>query len=247
MGGYETLTTKILAQAKSHIAREHDLHRAELAEIYANVILERPGPRAIERRFTADQLFFRDVWIGFIEIQNSRDALKDFEVLVRRFPFSKTRIARTRYLRLVIEAYLAEAYILRERMTAYLTKIGRLFRGHESHPHVLSQTRPLFEVVTRTLKPLTDLRSSHTHRHRYDSAELARLGTLELLSIQIAEDETQAMMKAMYDEAWSRYRKMWRQSINANNKAITELLDVYSDTLVDVLFEENGSFKPHTN
>ena len=245
MAGYNQFTKFILEHAKVHIGHDRENYRPQLAEVLGNVIFEMPGPRAVNRQLNAEQRFFRTVWNGFIEIQSAYEALKDFEVLIRRFPFANTRIKRTRYLRFVIESYLAEAYILKERMVAYLTTIGRLFRHHARHAAVLRQTRPMFDVVSGTLKPLTDLRSSHTHQLRFDSEELDRLGTLELLSSKGSDEEFEAAMTLAYDEAWGRYRRLWRKRISANNSAIGQLLDLYSGTLVEILFDANGALKPH--
>jgi hypothetical protein len=245
MSGFETFQNLILEHAKDHIKLEKGQYQEELSEVLGNVIFERPGPRAVNRQLNAEDCFFRTLWNGFIEIRTSYEALNDFEVFVRRFPFPNSRITKTRYLRFVIEAYLAEAYILKERMVAYLTIVGRLYRGHTRHQDVLRQTRPVFHAVSDTLKPLTNLRSLHTHERRFESEELDRLGTLELLSNQAGDDEFGEAMNMAYNEAWGRYRRLWGKRMKSNQKAIGELLDIYSDVLVDVLFEDNGAFKPY--
>lgn len=245
MAGYDQFTKFVLEHAKVHIGHDHETYRPQLAEVFENIIFERPGPCAVNRQLNAEQQFFLTVWNGFIEIQSAYEALKDFEVLIRRFPFANTRIKRTRYLRFVIESYLAESYILKERMVAYLSTIGRLFRRHARHAAVLRQTRPLFDVVSDTLKPLTDLRSSHTHQLRFDSSELDRLGMLELLASKGGDEEFDAAMTLAYDEAWGRYRRLWRKRVSGNNAAIGQLLDIYSETLIEILFDANGALKSH--
>jgi hypothetical protein len=73
----------------------------------------------IDQKFSPQDIFFGDLFYGFNEIFISFERLKDLEVYISRFPNTKTLIAKIDYLRFLIENYLNEMYLLKERLNKY--------------------------------------------------------------------------------------------------------------------------------
>jgi hypothetical protein len=243
MGGYADFNEKLTNAAKGYIKQDYEQHHNELAQVLGNVIFERPGPRRVNRQANPQVHFFYHIWHGFIEIRGAYESLQDFGVYVSRFPFPQTRVGKTRYLTFMVESYLAEAYILKERLVAFLSKVGRLLRNNPEHAAIIAKTRPYFSLVSDSLKPLTDRRSAHTHEFRFDSPDLDRLRLLELLSSTGDDDELKEAMALAYRGAYRDSRKTWKETVENNNTEIGKLLDIYFEMLVELLFDGSGELR----
>lgn len=129
---------------------------------------------------TKNQIFLSKLNQGLIEIHSSIEALKAHEIYIARFPYSNTSIKKSQHLRHVIESYLQEFYILKERTLAYITAVGRAYRKDYRHAEILKKTRPLFPLVPKVFDNLLNARGVHVHQSRYTDSDLDRLDALEL-------------------------------------------------------------------
>ena len=50
------------------------------------------------------------------------------------FPYRSQKIAKGAHLAYHVEGYIQEVMMVLERFRAYLTLLGRLYRGHSSYP-----------------------------------------------------------------------------------------------------------------
>lgn len=238
MAGYERFQRIMLAVATNHIGRGIQPHEREFQEVFWNHLLDRAGTHVLERKLAADERFFTKIWQGFLEISGSLKTLQDVEVYIRRFPYSKTSITRHRYLRYHIESHFNEIYILRERLKTFLTIIERLYRKDPRHSNILRVTQAMAKLVTDMLEGVTTTRSSHIHQSRFQSEDLNRLESLDLLT-SVGINEVSDHLRLYYDNEYRSIRRSWRMTLKSNNEAIIKLLNIYFKRLLPIIFNES--------
>jgi hypothetical protein len=249
MNGLEKLhkgLAKEFSRSYVPIAKKHE---KELGQSILNSLFDDPGPKHINRIPTPKEIYLKRIFDGFSEIHSSYQALTDIEIYINRFPFSATSVTKPRYLRYHVENYFNEMYLLKKRLLAFLTIIGRSFRKDSRHSAVLAATRPLFRIVSDSLKDVVDIRGRHVHQKRYSDTQIDRLELMELLSRDTKEDDELAMaLKPFYKFEYKRIRSEWKSQIKRNNETVNKLLMIYSDNLHSILFspENNELIYPST-
>lgn len=218
MDRYDKFQFAILKVAEKHLGKSFNEHRQELAEVSWNYLFNLDGPHSIERSLTHKEKFFAEIFLGFLEINYSINNLNDIELYIGRFQYTNTSITKPRYLRYHIENYLQEVYILKERLLAYLTKIGRLYKKDSRHKVILKSTKPIFKVVSEAFQNITLARGSHTHQTRFNDNDLDRLETFDLLTIS-GNDKLGDYLLLYYKLEYKKIRKKWKKLINNNNQA----------------------------
>ena len=221
-------------EASSHIRKfgpelEQNLSKSLEQDLFGDTP---SGP--IRSKHSKDQLHFSKVFRDYQEVDSCVQRLKDIPVYIGTFPYRSALLDKNRYLRYHIENYFHEIYMLRERLITYLKRLGRSFKEDRRHDQILAATKPLFASVKASLLPVTNTRSAHVHRARYDSSELARLDTIQLIS---RIDEFSEGMKEAYDLAFRETRGEWKTRLESNNREIGKLLDQIANRLVPVLFD----------
>ena len=222
-----------MSEARVQIARIDPVGNKEFTEVLNNQIFDDPGPRTLQRTLTRDEAYFQRIQYGFSEIETCIERLKDIETYIGSFPYRSEKLNKIRHLRYHIESYFHETYILRERIRAYLTRIGRAFKNDNRHSKVLAATRPLFASTNSTLQGVSNTRSGHVHQARFDPQDLSRLDTINLIA---GFDDWQELMQPYFEFEYRRIRREWKQQLRENNKAIRSLLDMIADGLIPVIF-----------
>lgn len=212
-------------------------HKEALAETIKNQLLNLDGPRHLNRKLGAQEQFLNKVFNGFVEIANSLETLEDIAFYMSRFPFQQTRITRERYLQFHVESYLSEIYLLRERLNPYIT---RLERAYKHHPNMQKQCETLTSAITKSLESIINTRGKHVHEIRFSDNEISHLSTIAQFS-RVSDNEFKNLLEGYYREEHIRVRKIWRNRVKSNNKAIRELLDVVFNSLFPIVFDENTS------
>jgi len=199
-------------------------------------------PHSIERYPTPRDDYFSMVFRGYNEIRKSYLCLRDIEIYVRRFPYGDTAIPRSRYLEYHIMNYLHEVYILKNRLRAYLKRIGR---RHRKSPKLDEVALDLLDnLVEKTFAPIVKARSVHVHEYRYSDDDLDGVRTLEFAaSHQSNEEDGDRSFKLPYDCNYKGVRREWVKRIKANNDSIKRLLDDYFGELYSLVFEESGNLR----
>lgn len=236
--GFERFQTAMIAAAQQHLKPAIEKHRDALAETLNNDLFDLDGPRKLDRPLDARDEFFGKIFCGFMEIYKSLETLNDIAFYINRFPFHQTRITRERYLQFHVESYVSEVYILRERLTPYITLIERQYRRDSRLSGVQARCTALTEAITQSLQGIVDVRGHHVHRVRFSDNDIDRLSTFTLLS-QGSDGELSSFMKESYHYEHRRVKKKWCDRAKANNKAIRELLDIFFDSLFPVVFDED--------
>lgn len=216
----------------------------ELSIAYMNRILNREGPVTVKNSSTPETKLLAEVSVGAFEIFTAYESLLDSEVYIRRFPYGGTRISRSRHLKSVIENYLNNTYILKERMVKYLKTLTKKY-GKRAASNGRSTTRitaTIRKFTEEYLDPIKTVRNSHVHREELYDLDLERLSILETY---IHSDPTAPRIeyfKAYYDHQFEMVRKDRVKLIQTLNANLNKLLDIYFDHIYSVVFDENDEF-----
>lgn len=241
MEGLEKLHKGLTAEFSRTFAIVTKEHKEELGQTILNSLLDDQGPKHINRISSPKEKYFRKVFDAFSEIHSSYQALRDIEIYINRFPYSSASVTKPRYLRYHIENYFSEVYLLKKRLLAFLTSIGRGYRKDKRHATILAATRPLFKLISESLEGVVITRGRHVHEKRYSDPKIERLELMELLSKGAGEDDLLPHLRPYYQVEYRRIRSEWKVQIKRNNEAVNLLLAAYSEVVSGVLFPEEGN------
>lgn len=243
MKGFERFQKAMIKAAQQHLKPAMEEHRDALAETLKNELFDLEGPRQLNRQLGTRDQFFGKAFRGFMEISKSMETLDDIAFYMSRFPFQRTRITRERYLQFHVESYYSEIYILRDRLTRYITLLERQYKRDPGLSNVQEQCKTLTDAISKPLEGVVGVRGSHIHKVRFRDEDIERLSTIALLSqvSQGSDDEASKLMTEYYRHEHRKVKKIWCGRTKSNNKAIRELLDVFFDSLFPIAFDENSS------
>ncbi|WP_155768743.1 hypothetical protein [Burkholderia diffusa] len=177
-----------------------------------------------------------DIFYEFIEIRETLEVIRDMRVYISRFPYSGTRIKRSRYLSHQIGIYLNEIYILRIRLTNLTKEIQNNISKSETRGTARPLVSPLFKAIKDSFAGIEKTRGNHVHIRRYSDDALSRISTFESLSIGMEE------AGALSEFAYKKARKDWRARLLQNETTIDRFLDHYGNTLWKALFAPGMMF-----
>ncbi len=240
MKGFEQFQKAMTEAAVQHYKPIMERHSGELEESIKNHLLDLEGPRHVDRPVSVRDQYFRKVFRGFLEISQSLETLDDIAFYINRFPFHQTRITRERYLQFQVESYLSEIYLLHERLRLYITQLERQHKRDPDLTDVQERCKKLTDAITKSLEGVVTVRGRHVHQVRFSDDGIDRLSSIYHLS-QIFDDELSNLMKEYYRYEYRKVKKIWRDRIKANNKAIRELLDHFFLSLFPMVFDESTS------
>ena len=231
---WNQFTSLAVSEAQRHIRNRDPRNNDEFVQAFENELFDLPGPRKVVKNMTRDELYFRVFYNEFGEINSCTERLRDIEIYIGSFPYRSDNLDRIRNLRYHIENYFHEIYILRERLKAFLTKIGRKFTRDLRHEAILTTTRPLFGLIRGALGDVSNTRSGHVHQARFDSQDISRLDTLALLC---RVDDLDQVMSGYLDVEYRRIRGEWKKKLKDNNEAVDALLDLLANALTPAFFD----------
>jgi len=134
----------------------------------------------IDKKNSTEDIFFIKVADGFKEISISFQRLKDLEVYISHSPVLKRPIEKADYLRFLIENYLYEIYILKERLNKYTKKIMNSYIEDKRYISIRKDCNLLSNMVEKNLENIISIRGKHTHEARYSDKDIDRLVSLFL-------------------------------------------------------------------
>ena len=159
----------------------------------------------------------------FLELEQTFLRIRNFDVYLRRYPFAGTPITRVDHLRIGVEAYLNEIYILRCRIKNLLnalqdalsggTKIERLWRA--------------FREVDSSLKSILKARHRNVHHKRFDDEDLSMLTLFEILSVD------NERFRRQFDLIYKPTRYRWIKIVRRNAEHLTVVLEFVYQTIED--------------
>ena len=116
---------------------------ADFAAEYIKPMVEaKQAGSELER--TTDKAF-RDIFFGYTEITATLDAIDLVEILISVSPPRSKRVIKDDYIKFLVGSHLHEIYMLEQRMTAYATKISRLYKNAD----LSSMVKAIVHEVTR--------------------------------------------------------------------------------------------------
>lgn len=200
------------------------------------------GPSKVQftRRRTDHEAYVVTIFKGVVEISESLKVLEDIAFLVSRFPYRNSRISQEGYLQFHVEAYFGEIYILKERLSKYLVRIERQFKGDERLPQIRDARHGLTRLVNTYLRPFVTTRDSHVHVERLEDKGISRLGTISMLARGSDDNKLSTAMKLLYKTEYPKIKKKWKKQIAEYNGAMRRLVDAYSRVLWFCLFDEKS-------
>jgi len=179
-----------------------------------------------ERHELATDGVFSEIFSGFTEIGSALDALALIEELLRLAPPRSKRVDKDSYLKFLVGSYLQEMYILEQRLTAYATKLSRLYRK----PLLLGTVK---SVVYEPLKELINTRGAHVHKRRFSDERLDSVSTLAFFrreGHELGEDLESEYKLAQLE---------WSKRVRDNNRATRRIIDQYC-ALLEVVICKDG-------
>ena len=176
-GGFERYQHEVIEAIKPLAVRSLDLMQGRLPSIlFGFPRSDTGGPPRSPRDAFVGKVFF-----GFSEVSNSYDHLSNIAIYIRRSPPSSLGVSRVSYFRFLVESYLHELYLLKERLVAYAKVLARAYRRDSDCEQITSTLSKLQNFVESTFAESARVRGLHVHRSRYDDPSLERLAVLEFL------------------------------------------------------------------
>ena len=218
--------------------------KEELSIACMNRILNRKEPVTVKNSSTPETKLLAEVSVGAFEIFTAYESLLDSEVYIRRFPYGGTRISRSRHLKSVIENYLNNTYILKERMVKYLRILTKKY-GKRAGSKGRSTARITVAIKKFTegyLDPIKAVRNLHVHQEEFYDLDLERLSILETYIHSNPTAPRIEYFKSYYDHQFEMVRKDRVKLIQTLNANLNKLLDIYFDHIYSVVFDENDEF-----
>lgn len=181
---------------------------------------------------------FEVIFRGFMEITDTYEALEfSAKLLSVASPRSK-KIAKEKYIRFVVNTYLQDVYILKERLNAYATKIKRMHDRMGRSGLTEAHIQPLFTPVKEQLQGLVDVRGAHVHQTRFSDERLSEASSFELLV------QFDSKFEFYYERTVTQAKREWRKRIESNNKATKKILNEYFGGLLQVVAENDEVITP---
>lgn len=242
MEGFEQFQHGILEAAKAYILPLMEgEQKTAFGEAMKNHLLDLDGPTELpskdaDSKHTEREIYFFRLFYGFLEIAGSLEMLEAIAILIGSFPFRDTRITKERYLQFQIEGYLAEVYLLGQRLQSYLRLVERQHRRDRKLARIKTLSGILSTTIKNALEGVIRTRDSHVHEARFKHKDLDRLRGIGLLA-RNGNDEVAKAMQVFYQYEYAQIRKKWKNTLAENNKAIRKLLDVFFEGLCAVIFD----------
>ncbi|ELB2259542.1 hypothetical protein QNZ79_004457 [Vibrio parahaemolyticus] len=185
-----------------------------------------------------NQDFFYMVFRGFTEITDTFEALEFSATLLSVASPRSKKVAKEKYIRFVVNTYLQDVYILKERLNAYATKIKRAHERMGRSELVEAHIEPLFESVKTRLQGLVNARGGHVHQERFRDELLSEASSLELL-VQFDDK-----FEFYYERTVTQVKRDWHERIVSNNEATKAILNDYFGGMLRVVAENDRVITP---
>jgi hypothetical protein len=169
-------------------------------------------------------------------------SIKDAEIYVQIFPYSKTNISKTKHIRRNIEKYLEEFYILKERLVKFVEDIKDMHNDNLDDNMLICLMGAKF-AAKETLKQITGYgktRGAYVHVKRYAPKDIEQLVHMEEFVRLMKDDEhVSGLIKSQHDLKYNKVRREWAERVNNGYSVIIKTIDQYFSLLRVVVFEDD--------
>lgn len=177
----------------------------------------------------------KKIRVGYLEIFESFEKLEDIIIYIRNFPYSGTKITKSKYISYHIENYFSEIYILKNRMISYIQTIQKIYLRSGRSELVKSRLSLLSKDILFLFEKISEIRGKHVHKERFSDIGLAKLNSIELILYGENDDE----LKDHYNFEYRRIRKEWLRIINLFNIKYNFILNFYFKSIQEAIVDEN--------
>lgn len=182
------------------------------------------NPKKINHREVKSLHGLPKVFTAFYEISRTLQRLEEVIMYMSWAPRSKMMSIRYNMLQYHLENYYHEAYILKERIKAFLNLLPRIYR-HEIFTAELEEcVNQANKYSSNALKDYTQARSKHVHIRRMNSKEVSDISFIQYLlsnSIEFAEEAS----FAMYNHEYIKLKSLWCEALENNFKEAYATVD----------------------
>lgn len=187
--------------------------------------------------------FLAVISMGAFEIFNTYESILDAEIYIRKFPYSRTRISKSRHLKSVIISHLHNIFILKERMVRYL-KVLRKRYGKKSSADgkfTLEITKLLENYTKDSFSHLNSTRNIHVHVEEFYDAGLEQLSLLENFINNNPTVSSLDEFREYYDFEFNMIRKKKIEEIKKINADVEGTLDMFFGLIYPIVFDESDN------
>ena len=182
--------------------------------------------------------FIDILYHNFYDIMETYEALELSAVLLSVNGPRSNKVSEDKYCRYVINTYLQDMYILKERLNSYATKIKRVHNNLGRTQIVDILIEPVFDVVKQSFKGIVDIRGGHVHQRRYTDQTL---DDASLFSSTAKSDPSYSPVSKVSIQI---LKEEWGERISDNNIKVKELLNYYFACLYSVVQENQKVIVP---
>jgi len=218
-----------------YLEDEGDASRSILAQIFLE-----PAPTQDPPVLSSTETHARDLFQDLMQLRRAFEELLDHEVYIRRFPYSDTRVSRTRHLTSVVSSYFQAVYVFKERLKRHLNLLDRLYRPSRLRLEVSKRVDSLGDVVENELLGWTKVRGSHVHAREFVDPEIEVVESLDFMLEVTDLGELELVAAANADRAFRAARKRWRETILENNEKLLPLLDRVFAIMLECISDDEG-------
>lgn len=236
-GGFEKFEKIFLDSIKRNIGIDKIANQFN-SSIVAGLEHDRTGPN-LSKREEFLWTFFRE----FSEITKAFECLNDIQNYCKYLTVKeKKNVSNERLLRLFIESYYQEVYILKERLIKFTKFIGRKYFKSSVDKEERAKLKLISVSIEETFKNITLIRGRHVHEFKWDDDEFNQIFLTKFLS-EIVEQKDSQTFNSFYKVFLKVQRKKWINYMRENNKTIKEYLDFFFTLLTVVLSTKTKTLK----
>ncbi|WP_185234965.1 hypothetical protein [Teredinibacter franksiae] len=175
---------------------------------------------------------------NFYDIMETYEALELSGVLLSVKGPRSNKVSEDKYCRYVINTYLQDMYILKERLNSYATKIKRIHNNLGRNQIVDLLVEPVFDVIKSSFQGIVDTRGGHVHQRRYTD------DILDDASLFSSTAKSDPKFSPVSKVSLELLKEEWGERINKNNAKVKELLNYYFACLYGVIQENQKVIVP---
>ena len=215
--------------------------KEELTAVLTNRILNLQDPITIKTDPSLERRHLAEISIKAFEIFSTYEFLLDTEIYIRKFPYPKTRIGKTRYTKSVFGNYLNNIYMLRVRMDVLLDilrkKYGKKFPERKRTQAVIKTIERLDKFIKAHFDDIQKIRGGHVHLEEFYDTDLDRLLYLEIFIHNNPKFTHLPYIEAYFETEFKRTRKAKIAEIKEFNKETAKVLDKFFEHIYHIVFD----------
>ena len=220
-----------------------DSKEEEFNVAFANRILNLKGPTTIKTDPSPERKWLAQISIKAFEIFTAYEFLLDTEIYIRKFPYPKTRIGKTRYVKSIFGNYLNNIYMVRVRMDVLLDilkkRYGKKLPESKRTQALLKIIDKLKKLISSHFDEIQTIRGAHVHLEEFYDTDLDRLLYIEIFIHNNPNFSHLPYIENYFETEFKRVRKAKIAEIKEFNKETAKILDIYFEYIYHIVFDND--------